>query len=80
MAEATTTVRVAMIGAGVMANRVHYPSLDSFPDVEMAAICDLDPERLGTTADRYGVEKLLGETPAAVYLSPGVPSGIIKPA
>lgn len=49
-------LRVAMIGAGGMANAVHYPSLASFPDVQIAAICDLDPERLRRTADRYGVE------------------------
>lgn len=48
-------VRVAMIGAGAMANRVHYPSLASFDDVEIAAICDLDPARLNATADKYGV-------------------------
>ena len=50
-------LRLAMIGAGRMANRVHYPSLASFNDVEIAAICDLDPERLQATADRYEVEK-----------------------
>ena len=49
--------RVAIIGAGGMANRVHYPSLTSFDDVEIAAICDLDAERLNTTADKYGVDK-----------------------
>lgn len=48
--------RIAMIGAGGMANRVHYPSLASFADVEIAAICDLDAQRLQTTADKYGVE------------------------
>ena len=50
-------VRIAMIGAGDMANRVHYPSLASFDDVEMAAVCDLDADRLQTTADKYGIEK-----------------------
>lgn len=50
-------VRVAMIGAGRMANSVHYPSLASFDDVEIAAICDLDSERLHVTADKYGVER-----------------------
>lgn len=49
-------VRVAMIGAGGMANRVHYPSLASFDDVEIIGICDLDPGRLAATADKYGVE------------------------
>jgi predicted dehydrogenase len=48
-------VRVAMIGAGSMANHVHYPSLASFADIEIAAICDLDPVRLRETADRYSV-------------------------
>jgi predicted dehydrogenase len=46
-----------MIGAGSMANYVHYPSLASFPDVEIAAICDLDLDRLNQTADKYSVEK-----------------------
>lgn len=49
-------VRVAMVGAGGMANSVHYPSLASFDDVEMAAVCDLDATRLQTTADRYEIE------------------------
>lgn len=53
----TDKVRIAMIGAGVMANRVHYPSLASFDDVEIAAICDIDTQRLHATADKYGVEK-----------------------
>lgn len=69
-------VRVAMIGAGGMANRVHYPSLASFDDVEIAAICDLDPMRLQATADRYEVEhrysdyrKMIEEiAPDAVYV------------
>jgi len=68
-------VRVAMIGAGSMANRVHYPSLASFSDVTFAGICDLDPERLKTTADTYGIEKrytdyrkMIADTaPHAVY-------------
>jgi virulence factor len=50
-------VRVATIGAGDMANKVHYPSLASFDDVSIAAICDIDTARLHDTADRYGVEK-----------------------
>jgi predicted dehydrogenase len=52
----TRAIRVAMIGAGAMANRVHYPSLASFDDVEIAAIAELSPDRLNITADKYGVE------------------------
>ncbi len=50
-------VRVAMIGAGSMSNSVHYPSLASFEDVEIAAICDLKLDRLNTTSDKYQVER-----------------------
>ncbi|MBV9469735.1 MAG: Gfo/Idh/MocA family oxidoreductase [Abitibacteriaceae bacterium] len=53
----TNKVRVAVIGAGAMANSVHYPSLASFADVEIAAICDLDPQRLQATANKYGIER-----------------------
>lgn len=68
-------VRVAMIGAGVLANRVHYPALASFDDVEIVAACDLDQERLSNTADTYGIERrytnfrqMIDETvPDAVY-------------
>ena len=56
MSNENKKVRVAMIGAGVMANRVHYPSLASFEDVEIVGICDIDTERLHTTADKYGIE------------------------
>jgi predicted dehydrogenase len=40
-----------------MANSVHYPSLASFDDVEIAAICDFDTGRLHSTADKYDVER-----------------------
>jgi virulence factor len=53
----TEKVRAVVVGAGSMANRVHYPSLASFDDVEIAAICDVDSERLNATADQYGVER-----------------------
>lgn len=54
--------RVAMIGAGNRANQVIYPALASLGDVEIAAICDIDKERLHTTADKYGVEKRYGDS------------------
>jgi virulence factor len=68
-------VRVVMVGAGDMATKVHYPSLASFDDVEIAAVCDLDAGRLAAVADRFGVErrytdyrKMVAEVaPDAVY-------------
>lgn len=49
-------VRVAVIGAGAMASRVHYPSLASFDDVTIAAACDLDEGRLTSVAEQYGIK------------------------
>ena len=68
--------RVAMVGAGGMANRVHYPSLAGFADVEIAAICDLDPARLTATANTYAIagrysdyQRMVAEVaPDAVYV------------
>lgn len=68
-------VRVAVIGAGGMSNLVHLPSLHSFADVEIVALCDINPEALQTTAAKFGIprtytdfEKMLAEmTPDAVY-------------
>lgn len=48
-------LRVAVVGAGRMANSVHYPSLASFADVEIAGICDVDTVRLQDTADKYHI-------------------------
>ena len=48
-------VRIAVIGAGAMANTVHCPSLASFPDVDLVAACDIDEQRLVATWDRYGI-------------------------
>jgi len=49
-------VKVGFIGAGNIANAWHYPSVADLSDLaEMAAVCDLDEERLNTTADKYGV-------------------------
>lgn len=67
---------MALIGAGGMANALHYPSLKEMKDVEMAAISDLVEEKARATADRFGIpktyldyRKMLDETkPDAVYI------------
>ncbi|MDL2318423.1 Gfo/Idh/MocA family oxidoreductase [Eubacteriales bacterium OttesenSCG-928-A19] len=56
--------KVAFIGAGSRANAVHYPSFAELEDVRIVGICDIDPERLAETAERYGVpeESRWGDT------------------
>jgi predicted dehydrogenase len=50
-------VRIGFIGAGSMANAVHYPSIVETPRAQLVAICDLNEERLNKTADQYGIPK-----------------------
>jgi virulence factor len=50
-------VRAGLIGAGSMANRVHYPSLAECEDVDMVALCDLVPEKLSQAAERFGISR-----------------------
>jgi predicted dehydrogenase len=69
-------VKVAFIGAGSMANHVHYPSLVAMEDVTIVGVCDLDEERLRATADKFGVvgrfpdyRRMIEQTaPDAVYI------------
>ncbi len=69
-------IKLALIGAGGMANSVHYPSLAEFRDVEMAGLCDLVEEKLIATAKRFHIKqtfkdykKMLDEIePDAVYI------------
>lgn len=71
-----SNIRVAFIGAGSLANRYHYPSVTSLPDVEVAAIAELNPERARTTAEKFGIERTYSDyrrmleevDPQAVYV------------
>lgn len=49
-------VKIALIGAGNIAN-CHLESYAKVPDAEIAAICDINPERLNKTADRFGIAR-----------------------
>jgi len=68
-------VRVAVIGAGSLANAMHYPSLTSFQDVEIVGACDLNAERLRLTGEKFEIRatfsdyrEMLDQTqPDAVY-------------
>src|SRR5712692_1234747 len=79
-------IRVAFIGAGKQANWRHYPSVVSQPDVELAAVCDLIPEKAEETAKRWGAPKtyesykqMLEEVdPQAVYVIMG-PGDVQEP-
>ena len=69
-------VRAAFIGAGRRATSAHYPALGrAYRRVDLTAMCELDEDRLTTTADEYDVEgrysdfreMLERENPEVVY-------------
>lgn len=56
-------LKVVMIGAGNRANDVIYPAFDDLRrqgKVEITGICDIDAERLNSTAEKYGIIKRYG--------------------
>lgn len=69
-------IKLGLIGAGGMANSVHYPSLFEFPDVEMAGLCDLAEDKLKATAEKFRIKQTFTDyrimldkiKPDAVYL------------
>ncbi len=69
-------VNIALIGAGGMANGVHYPSLSECEDVNLVGLCDLIPSKLQATAESFGIEQTFTDykqmlektSPDAVYV------------
>jgi virulence factor len=51
-------VRVALVGAGGIAETAHCPALSQLPDVEIAAICDLILDKAHKLADTFGIPKV----------------------
>lgn len=49
------TLKIGWIGCGTHANQMLLPQLVQL-DVELAAVCDTDPDRLARIARRYGVD------------------------
>ncbi len=54
---AKTIYRAAVIGVGNIGRQAHLPGYSSCAGVELAAICDTNPERLARVAEQYGVDK-----------------------
>ena len=48
-------VKICVIGAGSMANEMHYPNLSTNSDVEIVAICDINIQALQNTSIKYSI-------------------------
>lgn len=40
------TLRTAVVGCGISGRQIHQPVVDAHPDLELAAVCDTDEDRL----------------------------------
>lgn len=50
-------LKVGVVGLGAICAQHHLPNWRSSPLCELAAICDVDSERLASTGEQYGVKK-----------------------
>ena len=57
MALTNRKIRVAIYGCGRVANRVHIPNLLKLDNVEIVAICDINPQALKSTAEASNISK-----------------------
>ena len=50
-------IKIGVIGTGNLCSRVHLPSLVELEDVELAALCDIDSERLKKAAQKFKIKE-----------------------
>ena len=50
-------IKTCFIGCGHHATWTLYPCLQFYPELDLAAVCDLDAERSENTARQFGAEK-----------------------
>ncbi|MDM5197950.1 Gfo/Idh/MocA family oxidoreductase [Fictibacillus enclensis] len=51
-------LKIGVIGCGTIAKYRHLPEYDANPEVELVAVCDLEPERAEAYAEQYGAKAL----------------------
>lgn len=57
-------VRIGLIGCGVVADAGHLPAIVATPGLELAAICDPDPQRLRAAKDKFAAAEAFEEPEA----------------
>ena len=62
-------VKIGLVGAGGIGN-VHLNGYKKLDNVEIAAICDINPVNLNATADRFGIEKRYTDIDAMLAAHP----------
>ncbi|MEA3345514.1 MAG: Gfo/Idh/MocA family oxidoreductase [Chloroflexota bacterium] len=50
-----TEIRIGLVGCGGIANGLYLPGIADIPRAEVVALCDISPERLEATSQRWSV-------------------------
>lgn len=48
-------IRIGSVGLGGISGGAHIPGIQASPDLELVAVCDIDPARLKERGDLYGI-------------------------
>ena len=48
--------RIGSVGIGGISQGVHLPGIANSPDLQLAAVCDLKPERMEYARKTYGLD------------------------
>ncbi len=54
---ANQVIRIGSVGLGAIWTGVHEPGIRKSPDLELAAICDIDAEKLRLAGEKYGIDE-----------------------
>lgn len=52
-----SVIRIGSVGIGGISRGVHLPGIAKSPDLQLVAVCDIDPEALRYARETYGVDE-----------------------
>ena len=50
-------IRVGSVGIGGISRGVHLPGIEKSPDLQLVAVCDINPEALKYAQEKYGIDE-----------------------
>jgi predicted dehydrogenase len=63
-------IKVAVVGAGEIANGGHLPAWKKIPQVDVVAICDIDNRKAGDCAQKWGIARTYNSLPELLEKEP----------
>jgi len=75
MSNPSPPLRLGFIGCGGITQEGHLPALRTVAEIEVVALADLDPNRLQSAGDRFGISHRYRDA-AALLADPAVVAGV----